>query len=297
MPPTAPSAGVDHRTRLFVVGDPISHSLSPAIHRAAYASLGLEWSYMAARVPRGSLADFLTEAAARQEDRAGELRGLSVTMPLKPEALARADSSSELAQRTGIANTLVRLPGDSDGAWFADNTDVGGIVAAVNHLPRPSTVAIVGSGATAVSAAVASAQLGCAQMTVFSRNADAAEHIRALVGPLGVEVTVRSLSEEVTGDAVINTLPAEAHDPFVARPAPDSWLLQVAYSGHDSAMLAHWRRDGGVIVSGLEMLLSQALLQVRLFVSGDVSLALPQEQRVWAAMRAAVGAADPRVTL
>ncbi|MGH3348365.1 MAG: shikimate dehydrogenase, partial [Nocardioides sp.] len=132
--------------RCAVLGDPIAHSLSPVLHRAGYAAAGLDWEYDAAVVPAGGLASFvdgLTE----------EWRGLSVTAPLKREALDYAGAVSATAQRAGAANTLVR---DGSG-WLADNTDIPGAMLALRErTAEPLVVAtILGGGATAASTALA----------------------------------------------------------------------------------------------------------------------------------------------
>ena len=105
-----------------VLGDPIAHSLSPLLHRAAYDACGLEWEYDAHRVPAGGLAAFVDGLDA-------SWRGLSVTAPLKREAAERADEVSPMVIRAGVANTLVH----ADGRWFADNTDVPGAAAAIRE--------------------------------------------------------------------------------------------------------------------------------------------------------------------
>ena len=134
----------------LVVGDPIVHSLSPVIHLAAYRELGLNWDFRCQRVRLGTLNTFLTEADA-------QLRGLAVTMPLKPEALQAATFADGLAKVTGAVNTLVLAAG---GDWTGFNTDVRGIVeafrqgGAINSLSGGSGV-IFGSGSTAASALAA----------------------------------------------------------------------------------------------------------------------------------------------
>jgi shikimate dehydrogenase len=87
--------------RCAVVGDPIGHSLSPTLHRAAYDAMGLDWSYSAERVPAGGLASFVASLGE-------EWRGLSVTAPLKREAAELASTVSSLVSLAGVANTRVR---------------------------------------------------------------------------------------------------------------------------------------------------------------------------------------------
>ena len=106
--------------RCAVLGDPVAHSLSPALHRAGYAAVGLDWTYDAHRVVAGGLSAFVRSLDA-------SWRGLSLTMPLKREAVELASDVSPVARLAGAANTLLLV----DGALHADNTDVPGAVAAL----------------------------------------------------------------------------------------------------------------------------------------------------------------------
>ena len=137
-----------------VLGDPIAHSLSPVLHRAAYAELGLDWTYAAVRVPAGTLLPFL-------EGLDGTWRGLSLTMPLKRELVPLADEVSDVARRAGAANTLVL----ADGRRIAHNTDVPGAASAIRErYDGPVHAAtILGGGATATSVGLALADLGCVE--------------------------------------------------------------------------------------------------------------------------------------
>ena len=148
-----------------VLGDPIAHSLSPVLHRAAYAELGLDWTYAAVRVPAGTLEEFL-------EGLDGSWRGLSLTMPLKRELVPLADEVSDVARRAGAANTLVL----ADGRRIAHNTDVPGAASAIRErYDGPvHTATILGGGATATSVGLALADLGCGQITVLARSAERA---------------------------------------------------------------------------------------------------------------------------
>ncbi|MCW2795672.1 MAG: shikimate dehydrogenase, partial [Nocardioides sp.] len=125
-----------------VLGDPVAHSLSPVLHRAGYAALGLDWEYDARRVPSGGLPGFL-------ETLDESWRGLSLTMPLKREAMPLADNVSERAALVGAANTLVL----DDGAVHADNTDLPGAVAALRERYAGAVTGgtVLGGGATAAS--------------------------------------------------------------------------------------------------------------------------------------------------
>ncbi len=252
--------------RCAVLGDPITHSLSPVLHRAAYAECGLDWSYDAIRVPAGGLARFV----AGLDD---SWRGLSVTMPLKREALDVASTVSVRAELAGGANTLVREPG----GWAAANTDVPGAVAAFRERTdmKPVVATILGGGATAAATAQALCELGVGSLTLLVRSpARALETLSAIdAHPARPAVRVGSLAtDEVVGDVVVSTIPAEAQTPDLVdrcRAVPvvfdviyDPWPTPLAASATDR-----------VLVSGLDLLLHQAVLQFELFTGREAPIA------------------------
>ena len=147
--------------RCAVLGDPIEHSLSPALHRAAYEALGIDWTYDAVRVPTGGLPGFL-------DGLDGSWRGLSLTMPLKREVMPLLISRDTWAERSGAANTVLL---DADGRHGL-NTDVPGAVAAIREVTdAPVDRALVlGGGATAASVVLALAELGCGAVTLLVRD-------------------------------------------------------------------------------------------------------------------------------
>ena len=262
-----------------MLGSPIAHSKSPALQRAAYAELGLDWSYEAIEVTSGGLGAFV-------EGLGDDWRGLSLTMPLKREVLpllATIDTTSEL---TGGANTVVfegsRLHGF--------NTDVFGIVAALGAAGVGSltSVRILGGGATASSALVAAAQLGARSAVLGVRSPDRIGSLVAIAEQLEVDLRVETLGAFETPAAVtISTLPNDVD--LAARIEPAGLLFDVAYEPWPTSLAADWLAAGLPVVSGLEMLAWQALAQVRAFVGGSPHDELADEPRVFAAMRGAVG--------
>ena len=163
----------DRPVRAAVLGRPIAHSLSPLLHRAAYAALGLtDWTYDALDVGAEELPDLIAGLGP-------EWRGFSVTMPCKQAAVEVADVVEPLPRMLGAANTLVRI----DGGWRAENTDVVGIgmalqVGDVDSAPR---AVILGAGGTASAAAVALASLGAEHIEIVVREpARAADLVRLL---------------------------------------------------------------------------------------------------------------------
>ncbi len=190
--------------RAAVLGQPIAHSLSPVLHRAAYDALGLDsWRYGLADVDEAGLASFVGGLD-------GTWRGLSLTMPLKRACLDVADEVSDLAADVGVGNTLARL---ADGHWRADNTDVGGIVDALRpQWGEARSVAVLGSGATALSAVYALRELGADTVCVYARDEAKAAALAERVAALGLAVETRPLSSWLDGDepALVSTLPAGA---------------------------------------------------------------------------------------
>lgn len=284
------SSGPAPELRFAVVGDPVTHSLSPILHAAAFAALGVTASYEPIRVPVRTLRTVLE---ARPD-----LHGLSVTAPLKPEAAALAAEAHPLVDEVGGANTLVR----ERTGWRAWNTDVEGIVRAIEGALAPGAasfaeVDLIGAGATARSALVAAAQLGAERVRVLARRPEAAHDLVALGARHGVAVEVRRLPQDRRGalaaaPLVMSTLPgtAEAASPY--RDPARSVLFDVAYAPWPTSIArAPWARR----ISGLPMLVRQAVRQSRLFTSGLATRALTDDELA-AAMLSGLELARPGVT-
>lgn len=273
-------------TRLAVLGSPIAHSKSPALHAAAYRVLGLEWEYSAIDVPYGDLATFLGGLDA-------SWRGLSLTMPLKNEVLPLLHERSALVEQVGAANTVLLVDGRKEGF----NTDVAGVVGALGEAGVTSLeyVQVLGAGATAASVLAASAQLGATRALVSARDPEKARSLEPLAAALGIDLAIRPIGimdrSMIIPSAVVSTLPGGTpiDMPYPEAIRAGAVLLDVAYDPWPSALATSWTDAGGTIVSGLEMLLHQAVAQVRIFVSGTEGGDLPDETAVVAAMRSAVG--------
>jgi shikimate dehydrogenase len=277
--------GTADQARLAVLGSPIAHSKSPVLHAAAYRVLGLDWRYSAIEVADGGLAPFFEGLDA-------SWRGLSLTMPLKREVLPLLDERSALVDRVGAANTVLL----HDGAKVGFNTDVAGIIGAFRDagVAQLDDVQVLGAGATASSVLAAAAALGSTRAVVSARDPERARSLEPLAAGLGLELAIRPLgtvdrSMNVPG-AIISTLPGgtpiDVPHPEAVRQG--AVLLDVAYDPWPSALASSWMEVGGTVVSGLDMLLHQAIGQVRIFVTGDEAGPLPQEPEVIAAMRSAV---------
>lgn len=272
------------RNRLAVLGSPIHHSKSPAIQRAAYRVLGVDWTYESAEVRGESLASFIGACGP-------EWRGLSLTMPLKRDVLPLLDRRDPLVDLVGGANT-VRF---TDQGLAGFNTDVRGAVQSFRDagVPALDDVLIVGAGATAASMLVAIAELGARRAVVLARSPGKASGLAALGERLGVTVELRPYEVQdataSTPDAVISTVPGWAE---VLHFAPEvrarAVLFDIAYDPWPSAQAQAWGEVGGRVISGLELLINQAVGQIRVFLTGDPLEPLPGEAAVVSAMRAAV---------
>lgn len=245
------------RRRAAVLGKPIAHSLSPALHTAAYRALGLtDWHYGRFECDETGLAAFL-------DGLDDSWAGLSLTMPLKKAVLPLLDTVSPLAEQVGGANTVVLR----DGRRHGHNTDVYGIVAALREagVAAPGSAAIIGGGATAASAVAALRELGLDKAVVAVRDPARAAGVVQVARRLEVGLDVRTL-DRFTPDVelVISTLPAGAADPLAPRLAGVPAVFDVVYAPWPTVLGRTVARAGGVVVGGLAMLLHQAVRQVEL---------------------------------
>ena len=268
--------------KFAVLGSPISHSKSPQIHLAAYRFLGLDWEYHRIELEAGQLGRVTGKDYA----------GFSVTMPLKHDAFELATKRDELSQRTRVANTLLRLDSGEFACW---NTDVKGLAnALVSAVKNPARVCVLGAGATATSAVLAAELIGAKEVTVVARRIEQASTLaEKLVTPQLqiVPQTPKELQQASDFDLVISTLPAgldpSALEQFLTPAVITAPLFDVAYKPWPSPLAERWIAAGSSVHSGIEMLLHQAILQIRVFHSGDIFKELPDEAALLAVMRAA----------
>lgn len=264
--------------RAAVLGHPVSHSLSPALHRAAYAALGLDWLYEAIDVDEPDLAAFLGSCG-------DEWAGLSLTMPLKVEAARLADFVEPQAKLVGPINTLVPAGKGEYRHWVGANTDIHGIVAAFAEAGVTSAreAVIVGGGATATSAVAALAFMGATSPYVLLRDKARAGALLRAATRMGVRLRFLDIASEEglvalsTADAVMSTVPAEAGGVLAARletsgARVQGALLDAVYVPIHTPLSAAWGESGGVAVSGVRMLLHQAGEQVRLMTGQNAPL-------------------------
>lgn len=250
-----------------VLGKPIVHSKSPLLHMAAYRTLGLDWCYSKYEVAENGLAQFLGNLSE-------DFVGLSLTMPLKKAILKFGVHLSDLVRRTGVANTVYW---NDNGQLCLDNTDVAGIVAALKNIDyffsKKFTVTILGGGATASSAIVALAILGIFEAKIFLRNKHQMFLLANLAKSFGVNVSFVffGVEKRIVSDLIISTLPVDAAN-FVAENYlfpnfGNKVFLDVIYEPWPTSLAAVLQNSGSFMVSGAEILLYQALEQVKIFTA------------------------------
>jgi shikimate dehydrogenase len=257
-----------------VLGSPIAHSLSPALHRAAYAALDLDgWTYEAIECDESGL-------PARLERCGPDWAGLSLTMPLKRTVLPLLDRIDPVAELTGGANTVVLR----DGARHGYNTDVHGLVTALTEAGLTEAgdggAVILGAGATACSAVAALADLGWRGVRVAVRDRSRAGELLGVAERLGVAASLRPYGEKNLGDGaelVLSTVPGTGADSYAERLGrlgrPPRIVMDVVYHPWPTALACAAQAAGSIAVGGFEMLLHQAARQVELMTGRPAPVA------------------------
>lgn len=279
--------------RAAVLGHPIGHSLSPVLHRAAYAALGLTgWEYNALDVTEETLA----EVVGGLDD---SWAGLSLTMPLKQTIIGMLDHIEPLAEVTGAVNTVVFSGTGGGRTLVGTNTDVYGLVTALGEgfTARDASSAdvtrvealraavrrgavVLGAGATASSTLAALAELGQTSADVYVRSLGRTGDLQRAAHRMGVSPRFHTIDGAaramLTAGVVVSTLPAHGADAVAGEltgllagrgpgeSALQGVLLDVSYEPRTTALSAAWRAGGGAVVGGQRMLLHQAVEQVRL---------------------------------
>ncbi|MGW3113184.1 shikimate dehydrogenase [Streptomyces sp. NPDC001091] len=253
------SSGAAGPRRAAVLGKPIAHSLSPVLHRAAYAELGLaDWSYDRFEVDEAGLPGFF-------EGLGPEWAGLSLTMPLKRAVMPLLDEVSATAASVDAVNTVVFT---EDGRKVGDNTDIPGMVAALREhgIEEVESAAILGAGATASSALAALSRVCAGEVVVYVRSAARAAEMREWGERLDVAVRTADwadAAEALRAPLVIATTPAGTADALAtAVPERPATLFDVLYDPWPTELAARWSMFGGAVVGGLDLLVHQAVLQV-----------------------------------
>jgi len=231
-----------------VLGDPVEHSRSPAMHNAAFEALGLDWRYVKLPVS----ADAFAETVRALPD--SGYRGANVTIPHKEAALALADEASEAARAIGAANTFIF----DGGTIHADNTDAAGLLAALPREPRGMAALVLGAGGAGRAAAWALREAG-AEVTVWNRTAERAQalaeelEVAAVEAPTGAEVVVNATSVGLQPGDAIEELPLAWID-------PPQLAVELVYAEHETPFAGWAEAAGAELVDGLEVLVRQGAL-------------------------------------
>jgi shikimate dehydrogenase len=251
-----------------VIGDPVRHSLSPALHNAAFTALGLDWVYVAFAVAAGQ------GRAAVAAMRALDLAGLSVTMPHKSDVVAGLDRLSPTAARLGAVNTISWAASATGAALDGDSTDGPGFLDALRgddgFDPAGRACVVLGAGGAARAVTLALADAGAASVSVVARRPLAAAACADLAGQVGRSGPDTLVSEVVAAaDLVVNATPIgmTAGDglPFELDAAVlhgDQFVADLIYAPATTPLLAAARSRGAATANGLGMLINQAARQV-----------------------------------
>ncbi|MEA5455359.1 shikimate dehydrogenase [Sinomonas sp. JGH33] len=271
------------RRQAAVLGHPIGHSRSPALHRAAYAALGEDIDYGSFDLIPEQLGDFVRRVRGEPG-----WCGLSVTMPLKSALVEHVDRVVGHAARLGALNTVVFESSSSGGPTLVGhNTDIAGIVEAFRHagVERAVSPVVVGAGNTALAAVAAVAELGATSLRFLVRDPARAGEAVGLAERLGLAVALEGIAGGAAAlaaaDVAVSTLPPRAADgladELASLPRSDDdggafgggVLLDVAYDPWPSKAAVAWEERGGRVLHGLEMLVYQAVEQIVLFTGRD----------------------------
>jgi shikimate dehydrogenase len=285
-----------------VIGDPIHHSLSPALHNAAFAALGLDWVYVAFPVPAGQ------GASAVAAMRALHLSGLSVTMPHKADVVGSLDRLAPTAARLGVVNTIAWAAGGDGLQLEGESTDGGGFIDSIRgddgFDPKGRRCLVLGSGGAARSVTLALAQAGAHSVAVAARQVEACVSCAGLAGAAGSTLTVAGAGTagstlpvagagragsalpvaEIAGaasdaDLIVNATPVgmAAGDglPFDLDPQclrAGQLVVDLIYAPATTPLLAAARARGAATANGLGMLIHQAARQVAIWTGRPAPL-------------------------
>lgn len=261
---------VDFKT-FCIIGDPIDHSLSPAIHNAAFNALGLNCSYIAFRVQEDQLKNSLDSL------RAIKIGGFNVTMPHKVKVLDYVDYQDKTVQLVGAANTV----NNEDGKFCAYNTDVIGFIKPLHSRKidfNGFEILVLGAGGAARAVVVAlSGEKGITNINIFNRNTDRSTELSNIVKKLGLEATIIS-NDDIQNIAsksnlIINTTPLGMNNEKSLIKSTsikkDAIVYDIVYKPIITNLVENARTAGAEVVYGYEMLLEQATASFNIWLQMD----------------------------
>jgi len=263
-----------HTTVAAVIGDPVRHSLSPAIHNAAFAAVGLDWVYVALPVGAGDA------AAAVDAMRTLGLGGMSVTMPHKDGVAAAADERSDAVEALGAANCLVRV---DDGRVRAENTDgvgfLAGLEADAGFDVGGRRVVVLGAGGAARAVVHACAVGGVSAVTVVNRTGPRAAAAAALAGSVG---RVGEAADVANADLVVNatSVGMSGDRSMPCDPAllgAGQLVVDLVYEPVETPWLCALRGSGVDVHNGLSMLVGQAAAAFTLWTGVEAPITTMRE--------------------
>lgn len=254
-----------------IIGDPIDHSLSPAIHNAAFTTLGLNCSYIAFRVQEGQLKNSMDSL------RAINIGGFNVTMPHKVTVLNYVDRSDKIAEMVGAANTV----NNEGGKFHAYNTDVVGFIEPLRQRKidlNGFEVLILGAGGAARAVAVAlSQEKGVSKINIFNRGIDRSTSLANMINKSGIEIGIISQNDvqkiAFRSNLIINTTPLGMKNEQslikTSSISKESIVYDIVYKPIETKLLENARTAGAQVIYGYEMLLEQAIASFKIWFKID----------------------------
>ena len=238
-----------------ILGNPVDHSLSPTLHKAAYKFLGIQWTYERFNLEPKKFEDFVIS----QKD----YSGFSVTMPLKDLAFEFAQKHDDYSILTKACNTLVR---EDNGNWSGFNTDVSGFISILSPVIEVvGTACVIGSGATARSAIAALSHLGYKNVAIAARRPEAIRELSTYFPDISFSL---ENIENPKAEILISTVPAGASD-FVTLSSDTKVFFDVIYAPWPTRLASSAITQNCQVFSGLHLLAAQAVEQVILMTQCD----------------------------
>jgi shikimate dehydrogenase len=265
---------------LGVIGHPVTHSLSPLMHNAAIAALGLDYVYVALPIAPERLGEGLAGLAAIG------VVGFNITIPHKQTVMTYLAEVSDLARAIGAVNTVWQTPN----GWHGTNTDVAGFIAPLQAMGRDwaeASVVCLGNGGAARAVVAGAHQLGCRSIQVFGRSPEKLAQFQHSwqSSPIGDKLSVHALgdlaSAIATADLIVNTTPIGMQPNVDASPLSPAETLAIRsgtivydliYVPRPTQLLQQAQSQGAIVVDGLEMLVQQGAAALQIWTEADIPI-------------------------